>query len=199
MATPTKTVQTQLQAWLEFTAGAAPTFSTPFDCSTILSAAIGIRIARKTSSAFTAGSPNIRIEASIGTTGPWIPIYTYQPAVGASIAATTLNGSVSAAASTFVVTSATNIAAGALVYLGDTSSANWELVRVKGVSGTTITPEEAVVFSHANAAVVSTQAEEIFPTVDLMQYKKIRSVIDDIGSGQNIYAEISLITCDSFG
>ena len=73
------------------------------------------------------------------------------------------SGAVSAGATSFVVSSATNIAVGDLLYLGDSSAANWEIVRVKGVSGTTITPEEAVTFAHANGAAVTDQAETVSP------------------------------------
>jgi hypothetical protein len=83
----------------------------------------------------------------------------FTPAAGASIANTTLNGAVSAAASSFVVTANTNMAAGDVLFLGDSSTSNYELVHVKAVSGTTITPEENVTFAHANGAIVTDQAE----------------------------------------
>lgn len=160
-----------------------------------------IKLARRSGTAFTAGWPNVRIEASSKSTGnsDWIPLYSYQMGVGASIANTTLNGAVSAGATSFVVTAATNIAVGDLLYLGDSSAANWEIVRVKGVSGTTITPEEAVTFAHANGAAVTDQAEVASPAFGCVTFSRMRVVVDNAGSGQTVAAEVAYTTYDSDG
>ena len=198
-STPSKTVQTALIAWQDI-ASAAEVISSAFDCSSKWAGACDIRIGRRTGSAFTAGSPNIRIEASIQTTNKdWTPIFIYQPIVGTNIANTTLNGAVTAGASTFVVTSATNIAVGDILFLGDASAANYELIRVKVVSGTTITPEDVLLFDHANAAIVTDQAEmALTPALDLSCYNRIRTVVDNLSSGQNISVQVTLVTFDSF-
>jgi hypothetical protein len=200
MATvPTKTVQTALIAWQDI-ASAAQVISSAFNGASIWAAAVAIRIARRTGTAFTAGWPNIRLEASFATSGnnTWIPLYTYQPLVGASIVNTTLNGAITANASTFVVTATTNMAIGDLLFLGDPSTANYEIVRIKSISGTTITPEENVVNAHATAALVTDQAEVVFPLLDLSTYVRLRCVADNAGSGQAISVEVQLITFDSF-
>ena len=75
----------------------------------------------------------------------------------------------------------------------------WGLVRVKSISGTTVTPEEPVVFNHANSAIVTDQAEEVFPSFDVSGYTSVRPFIDNSGSGQDISAAVDLITMDSFG
>lgn len=196
--TPTKSLQTDLIAWQDV-ASAAQVIGSGLNVAAIWAAAVFIRLARATGSAFTAGWPNVRIEVSPNTSGgPWAPIFSYQMALGASIANTTLNGSVSANASSFVVTSATNIAAGDILFLGDSSASNYEIVRVKSVSGTTITPEENVVNAHANGALVTDQAEMVAPSLDLSAYRQIRAVVDNAGSGQGIKAEVKLVTFDSF-
>lgn len=200
--TPTKTIQTALLAWTDIasTAGTVNVGSA-FDCSTIWAASVGIRLGRQSGTAFTAGWPNIRIEASkdASANNSWIPIYTYQMQLGATIANTTLSGAVTGGAgATLGVAAATNIAAGDILYLKDTSAANYELVRVVGVSGTTITVEETIVNNHANAAQVTDQAEEVWATFDLSTFKRIRAVVDNAGGGQAFAAEISLITFDSF-
>lgn len=201
MATiPTKTVQTALLAWQDVSS-TAQVISSSFDCSGKWSGAIGISLARRTGTAFTAGWPNIRIEASKKASpdnASWIPIFTYQPGVGSNIVNTTLNGAVSANASTFVVTSATNIAIGDILFLGDSSASNYELVRVKSLSGTTITPEANVVNAHANSAIVTDQAEMAFPAIDLKEYVQLRAVADNANSGQAISVEVTLTTFDSF-
>jgi len=201
MATvPTKTVQTALLAWQDV-ASNAQAISSSFDCSSKWSGSFGISIARRTGTAFTAGWPNVRIEASKKASpdnASWIPLYTYQPNIGGAIVNTTLSGAVSANASTFVVASATNIAKGDILFLGDSSTSNYELVRVKSLSGTTITPEQNVVFAHANSAIVTDQTEVVFPALDLKGYVYIRAVADNAGSGQDISVEVTLTTFDSF-
>ncbi len=201
MATPSKTQNGTLLAWTDVASAACPVGSA-VDVSTKFAATIFVRLGRLTGSAFTAGWPNIRIEASHKSSGDnsWGTLVSFQPAVGASIAATTLNGAVSAGASSFVVTSATNIAAGDLLFLGDSSTSNYEIIRVKSVASTTITPEENVVNAHANAALVTDQAEIFSPAaIDLFSIGRIRAVVDNIGSGQGIKVEIGISYADSVG
>lgn len=194
-----KTQSISVLAWQDI-ASAAMAISSAQSVATKFAATFFIKVARLTGSAFTAGSPNIRIEGSASTTVGWIPLATFQPAIGATIAATTLNGAVSAGASSFVVTSATNIAAGALLFLGHTTlPANYELVRVKSVSGTTITPEEPVVNAHDTGALVTSQAEEYVAQIDCTAIYNLRAVADNISSGQGIKVEVLMTTGDSIG
>lgn len=197
---PNKTIASQPLAWTTVTSGSVNVGSA-IDVSSKWAAAFGIRIARRSGTTFTAGWPNIRIEysTSSGVNNSWIPLYTYQPQIGASIANTSLSGAVSVGASTFAVTSATNISVGDLLFLGDSSTGNFEIVRVKSVSGTTITPEEVIVNAHANGAIVTDQAEIVTPQFDLSMITRLRCVVDNANSGQDISVEISLITQDSFG
>lgn len=198
-ATPNKTIVTpSLLAWTDL-ATTTQQIGTAQNVSAIWAASFSIRLARKTGSAFTAGWPNVRIEASTKASGgPWIPLFNYQMQLGASIAATTLSAGITAGATTFTVTSATNIAAGAILFLADTSTTNYELVRVLSVSGTTITPEEPCVNNHANGAIVTSLAEMTFPAVDLSCYAQVRSVVDNANSGQTISAEVTMTEFASF-
>ncbi len=198
MATPTKVIQTQLLAWTDI-ATANQQISAAFDVSTKFAAQVFIHLARKTGTGFTSGWPNARVEASGKSSGndAWYPVAQVQMAVGASIANTTTNGSISAAASTFVVTANTNMAAGDLLFLEDTSTANYEIVRIKSLSGTTITPEENVTFAHATGKIVTDQAEVYALDIDCRAITRLRVVIDNANSGQTIAAEVSLITFDS--
>jgi hypothetical protein len=172
------------------------------DVASKLAATVFVRLGRRSGSAFTAGWPNVRIEASAKASGDdaWAPVATFQPAVGASIANTTLNGAISAGATTCVVTSATNIADGDILYLGDSSSANWELVRVKDVSGTTITFEEACTFAHGNGSAVTDQAEIFSPAqIDLSAVTRLRAVVDNANGGQTVAVQVLAVTADSIG
>jgi hypothetical protein len=192
----TKNINMALLAWQDINSGNV-TLGTEVNCSSFYAASFGIRIGRRSATAFTAGWPNIRIEASPEATGgSWIPIYVYQPSVGASIANTTLNGAVSANAANFVVASASNIAAGDILFLGDssfnTNTTTYELVRVKTVASTTITTEDPVVNAHPSGAIVTDQAEMYFPALSLLTYSRLRAVLDDDGSGQPMAAQVSL-------
>ena len=185
-------------AWQDIASG-GQVISSAFNCATTYAAAFGVRLGRGTGTAFTANWPNVRIEASTQASGnnTWIPIFSYQMQVGASIANTTLNGAVSANASTFVVAAATNITTGDILFLGDSSTANYEIVRVKSIATTTVTPEENVVNSHTTGAIVTDQAEVTFPAMDLTTYQRVRAVVDNAGSGQAIKAEVQMTTFDS--
>jgi hypothetical protein len=196
--TVNKTQGTALLAWQDI-ATANVVIGSAQDVSTKLAATVFAKLGRRSGTAFTAGWPNIRVELSGKSSGTdtWIPVAVFQPAVGATIVNTTLNGAVSAGATTFVVTSGTNITAGDVLFLGDPSTANYELVRVKSVSGTTVTPEEPVTYAHATAAIVTDQAETYVAQVDLTAVGRIRAVTDNAGSGQSISVEILMVTGDS--
>ncbi len=198
--TITKTQDISLLTWQDI-ASAAIVISSAQDVSTKLGASFFIHIGRRTGSAFTAGWPNARIEVSAKASGndAWVPVMFVTCSGGASLVNTTLNGAVSANASSFVVTANTNIAVGDVLFLGDASAANYELVRVKAVSGTTITPEENVTNSHTTGAIVTDQAEMFFGAIDLTSIARVRAVVDNIGSGQNIAARVMMNTGDSIG
>lgn len=188
MATPTKTEDIALLAW-QAVASAACAASSARDASTLLGVGIGIKLARTTGTAFTAGWPNVRVEVSPASSGndAWQAASVFQPAVGASIANTTLSGAVTAGDTTCGVASATNIAVGDLLFLGHTTdTTKYELVRVKGVSGTTITFEEACTYAHDSGAQVTDQAEQWACELDLTSWARYRVVADNAGSGQGI-------------
>lgn len=201
MATiPTKTAQTALIAWQDV-ASAALVVGSALDVSSKWGGAYEVRLGRRTGTAFTAGSPNIRIEASLQTSGNlWTPVDIFQPFVGATIGSTTLNGALSASDTTIVLTSGTNFLVGDIIFLGHSSAANYELVRVKTKSTNTLTVEEAISFAHANAAIVTSQAEEVicYPPLNLTSYMRLRAIVDNLGSGQDISVQVALTTFDSF-
>lgn len=198
--TPSKTIGTSLHAWQDI-ASAAQVISSVITVTTVWAVAFMIQLARGTGTAFTAGWPNVRVEASGKASGndTWVPLLTLQPEVGASIVNTTLNGAVSAGATTCVVTSATNIAIGDRLFLGHTTTvANYEIVGVKLVSGTTVTFEEACTNAHDTGALVTDQTFERFPVLDVAAYSRIRVILDNANSGQAIKAQVLYNTFDSF-
>jgi hypothetical protein len=120
-----------------------------------------------------------------------IPDACYTMAAGASIANTTLNGAVSAAATTITVTSATNIAAGDLLFLSHGSlTANYEVVRVASVSGTTVTIDGSVINAHDNGATVTDQAERFcIPALNVTGLSRVRAKLIN-QSGQTVAARM---------
>ena len=201
--TPTKTAATGgriLQDWnASGIATANVLIGSSLDVSGLLAALVTIQMVRGSGTAFTAGWPNVRIEVSAKTSGTdsWVPIFEYQMAVGASLVNTTLNGAVSAGATTFVVTAATNIAAGDLLCLANSTYSVCEIVRVKSVSGTTITPEEPVTNAYSNGDTVRDQSEVASVQIDLSSVMRLRSIVDNAGSGQTMNARVLCSTLDS--
>jgi hypothetical protein len=195
--TPVKAVQTDLIAWQDITSGNA-VISAGFDVSSKRAASFGIFLGRLGGTAFTAGWPNVRIDASPFASGnTWIPLFTYQMAVGASIANTTLSAGPASGAATFTVAAITNITPGDLLFLKDSSAVNYEIVRVKNIATTTVTPEDPLNNAHANASVVTDQAEVVFPAANLEPYVRVRAVVDNAGSGQSLAARVTLTSYNS--
>jgi len=160
-----------------------------------------VKFGRRSGTAFTAGWPNIRFEVSPSDSGDsdWYAKYSYQPAVGASIANTTLNGAVSANATSIVVASATNIAAGDVLFVSGNTNAGNEVVRVRSVSGTTINLESGtpIVADKNTGNQVTDQAELASGfAFNCETFRRIRAVIDNANSGQTIAVEVSYTTHD---
>jgi hypothetical protein len=188
----------QLLAWTDFSNGTiTPGSEQPV--TTKMAAKVYVQFARKANTALTAGFPNVRVEGnaySSGNNDKWSVLGTVSMAVGSSVAATTLSAGASAGASTFTVTSATGITAGDVLFLGDSSTGNYEIVRVKSMSGTTVTPEEALIYAHASGSTVTDQAEKQPLDVDLRGVQRIRLVPDN-SSGAAVAIEASVAYMDS--
>lgn len=198
MATMSKTAGTTLLAWADLAPGNV-TIGSPVNVDTKYGATIFFRLGRRSGTAFTANWPNLRVEASAKASGndAWVPMATFTPGVGSSIASTTLNGAVSAGATSFVVASSTNIAVGDILFLkGDTDAGN-ELIRVKSIVTTTVTPEEAVTYAHASGNAVTDQAEMFAAPLDLTAITRLRVVFDNLNSGQLCAAEVLMVTGDA--
>ena len=122
------------------------------------------------------------------------PILRLLMPAGASIAATTNSSGITAGATSFPVASATNIAAGALLYVGDPTAAQWEIVRVQSVATLTITIDGAFQFNHATGQVVTSQAEIVtIPAIDITGLARVRVACLN-QSGQSVYAEAIGVT-----
>lgn len=200
MATFSKTTDnTAHLAWTDI-ASAAQNIPSAIDVSGKMAIGIWIKMGRKSSTAFTAGWPNFRVEGSSKSSGNdnWAVLANFQPPVGASISSTTANGAISGGAGSCTVTSATNIAVGDYLFLGHTTTpGNYELVRVKSVSGTTVTFEENCTNAHDNGCVISDQSEHFYIEIGCATQTRIRVVTDNANSSRDIAVEIRYVLLDS--
>ena len=160
-----------------------------------------VKFGRRSGTAFTAGWPNIRFEVSSTDSGngDWFTQYSYRPEVGASIANTTLNGAVLANATSIVVASATNIAAGDRLFVKGNSDSENEVVLVKSVSGTTINLDDGtpIVAAKNTGNAVTDQAELASFAFGCETLRRIRAVVDNAGSGQTIAVEVAYTLFDA--
>ena len=187
--------------WAAATAADSAIVSADISCTTKLVIAISTTFARSGSSAFTTGKgPRVRVETSLAASGVdnFSPYDFRQIADGLNIASTTVNGAISAGASSFVVTSATNFVAGEYVFVGDASTANYEVVQIRSISGTTLNIVGTFQNSHTTGATVTSQAENPAPiTIDLSAFQRVRIIMDSIGSGQSFFFRTGYGTLDS--
>ena len=204
--TTTTLTKTAAQALLAHTqqATAVVTVGTAVDVSTKLGPATAfVKMGRTVATALT-NNVKFRIEGSAKTSGndEWVPIYEWQSANGLTAASsTTVNdGAFTAGDTTFVVTSATGLAAGDILYVRETGTpANSEWLRIASMSGTTVTLEEACTRSHTNGVNVADLGELMRIGLDLSGHVRIRLVVDSASSasGQTVDVIAWLVTADS--
>jgi hypothetical protein len=195
MPAPTKTLSRDLLTPQGVGAGAHVT-GTPIDVSGVHSLGLTMWLGRANGTAHVSPWARITIEGCPSATDDsmFAPIATLLMPAGSSVASTTTNGPVSAGATSFVVTSATNIAAGAFLWVGDSNTANWEVVRVVGVASNTVTIEGAFMYSHETARGVQSQAEIVtIPSLDITGLARVRARCSNY-SGQGVNARALGVT-----
>jgi hypothetical protein len=177
------------------TASNDATNGTALDVSDVYNAGVRIRMGRGTGTAFTV-APTIRLQVT-GKTSPtendWATIAAYSPQLGTSVASQAVSGTVSAGATTFGVAASTNFAAGDCLFLHNTTIANSEFVRLKSISGTTITPIAALVNAQTGSTCRDQSEEYSMGFVDFTPYQKARLQVDGSGSGQAVVVEAALV------
>lgn len=195
MSAPTKTLSVVLLSPQGIATGARVA-GTPVDVSGVHTLGLTMWLARANGTAHVSPWATLVIEGnpSASDDSMWGPIAALQMPAGASVASTTTNGAVSAGATSFTVTSATNIAAGALLWVGDSNSANWEVVRVVSVATNTVTIEGAFMYSHESARGVQSQAELVtIPSIDITGLARVRARCSNY-SGQGVNARALGVT-----
>jgi hypothetical protein len=206
VVTTTTPVKTAAQALLAHTqqATAAITIGSAVDVSAKLGpATVFVKMGRTVATALSA-NVKFRLESSAKTSGndEWVPLYEWQSTNGLTAASsTTLNdASVSAADTTFTLTSGTGFIAGDHVYLRETGTpANSEWVRAKSIATNDLTIEEGLTRGHTNGINVSDLAESWCIPIDVSGHARIRLVVDtaSAASGQTVDVIGWLVTLDS--
>lgn len=198
-----KTAGTALLAHTQ-QATATVTVGSAIDASTKVGPATAfVKMGRTVATALT-NNVKFRIESSAKASGndEWFPISEWTSANGLTAAsASTLNDSAFNAGDTsFTITSATGFTAGDTIYVRETGTpGNSEWERIAGVSGTTITLEEAVTRNHTNGVTITDLAEMWAIPLDLSGAVRIRLVVDtaSAASGQTVDVIAWLVTADS--
>lgn len=166
---------------------------TALDVSADYEGAVRILVGRSTGTAWTV-PPIIRLEASFATSPDetqWALIDKFSPALGNAIGSTTVSGTASAGATTFVLTSNTNFASGNLLFLKNGTLANSEWRR-GSLATSTYTTDAPLVFPQTGSSVLN-QAEE-FPLyiLSLLGINKLRISVDNFGTGQAIIVKATI-------
>lgn len=198
MPSPSKTVGVSIFAWQDLANGNV-LISSDIDVEDLFSAAFHVQLARRSGSAFNAGWPTVRIEASSDDAGTdnWIPIHEYVMSTGASIANTTLSSGLTAGNATCSVTSGTNIASKDFLFIeGDTDAGN-EVLMVRSVASTTVNFEQNCAYSHSSGNAVTDQAEKYIQRIDVSEFSRLRVVVNNAGSGQTVATRIDMTSLDA--
>lgn len=205
MSTVTTLTKTQGGVLLAHTqqATAVVTVGAAVDVSTKFAARIFVRMGRSVTTALT-NEVTFRLEASAKSAAndEWYPVIQWTSVNGktAANASTVNDAAFNAGDTTFVITSATGIAAGDIVYLRETGTpANSEWVRVATVSGTTITLEEGTTRGHTNGIATADLGEAFTFSVNCMDIGRLRLVVDtaSAASGQTVDVIGWIVTLDS--
>lgn len=200
-ATPTKTGSRSLLAHTQ-QATATITVGAWVDVSAWFAARIAIYMGRTVATALT-NEVLFRLEGSYASSGDdgFFTIFERTSSKGKTAASsTTLNGATSAGATTYVVTSATGIAAGDVIYLRETGTpANSEWTQVKSMSSTTVTPFNNLTRAHTSGINVADLGEVLSWTEDLSSVLRVRLIVDAAtnASGQTVDVLALISTLDA--
>lgn len=161
------------------------------DVSTYLAARMGVSLGRTNGTALT-NEVTFRLQGSLKDSGDdeAFDIYAFTSATGKTAGnSTTLSAGTSAGATTFGVASATGIAAGSKLYLRETGTpGDSEWCEVLSISGTTVTPVDALTRAHTSGITVTTRHERWAWSESLAGIKRIRLIVDAAtsASGQTV-------------
>lgn len=168
------------------------------DVSTKLAATIFIFFGRMATTALTVGC-RFRIEASSSSSGNnWIPLTTFQTNVETS-EEEAVTGTVNSGQKVITVDSTTNLTVGDIIFISNTTIGDSEWHRIKSVvTNTSVTVEDDLANAQTGATIFD-RAELYVAQLDLTSIGRIRVVVDNTGTGQQVAAKIEMVTGDSIG
>jgi hypothetical protein len=205
--TTTTLTKTAAQALLAHTAQATAsvTVGSAVDVSTKVGPATAfVKMGRTTTTACGAQLA-FRLEGSAKTSGndEWVPIYEWTSANATTTcnASTVATTNITAGDTSFTIAASTGITGGDLLYLRNATTANSEWVRVKSVSGTTITLEEGTTRSHVITTTTTQDFAEMWAIpIDIAGHVRVRLVVNSnnvTATGQTVDVIAWLVTADS--
>lgn len=186
-STPVKSTAIALLALTQI-ATAAVQVGSAIDVSGKFALRAFIKYGRTVTTALT-NELTFRLEASAGTgNDEWYPIAQWTSTVGkTTTVAPTLNGATTAGNTTCIVSSGTSIVAGDILYFRETGTpGNSEWSRVKGISGTTVTFEEAQTRNHTNGITITRLAEQFNMEIDVAAISRVRLVVDTASAASGV-------------
>ena len=195
MATFSKT-NNQTLFTLASTAASTVAISSAISTTTLLGGLIYCRFGRRAATAAGAGV-NIRLEASSASSGDntWFPFAIFTTAF-AACEAEAVSGTVNSGTNVITVASTTNLTAGDIIFIDNSTIGNSEWGRIKSiVSNTSVTIEDNLV----NAQTGSTMYDsaEIYPPVAIPDgVCRIRCVVDGSSFTQAFAFEAKYSTID---
>jgi len=200
MATYTKTQGTSVLT-LQSVASGAVLISTAIDVSGKIAVTLFIHFGRRATTALTVGC-QIRIEGSSKSSGDghWYPLFIYTTDVAAA-ESEAVTGTNNAGQNVITVASTTNLSAGDVIYIDNSTIGNSEWHRIKSVvTNTSITLEDNLAHAQNSGSATIYDQAQIFRAVDIncRALGRLRVVVDDSGTGQAIAIEVDMVSADSF-
>lgn len=199
MASFLKTIQTALLSLQTVTSGDVVS-SSVLDVSTKLSANVMIRFGRKAATALTVGT-RIRIEVSAKASGDedWFPLSSFLSNI-ALVGDEAVSGTCNAGQAVIAMSSTTGFLVGDLVFIVNSTFGNSEFGRIKSVStNTSITLEKNLANAQTGATVYAGAQFFVAPSLDLSGVTRLKAVVANSGTGQDVAVDAQIITCDSIG
>lgn len=198
MATYSKTQGTSVLS-LQTVSSGNVLISSVIDVSSVIAAAMFIHFGRTATTALTVGA-QFRIEGSSKSSGDghWYPLFIYTTDIATS-ESEAVTGTVNSGQAVITCASTTNLTAGDIIFIKNSTIGNSEWGRIASVStNTSVTIEDNLV----NAQTGSTMYDQgqIFRVVDIncRALGRLRLVVDNTGTGQTVAVEAHCITADSF-
>lgn len=196
----TKTVGTSVMA-LQTVSASSVAISSVVDTANKLGATIFIHFGRESVTAAGAGV-NIRIEGSSRSSlnGHWYPLATFTTGF-AACETEPLTATEPAGETVIAVASTTNLTAGDLIFIFNTTIGSSEWHRIKSISGgASVTIEDGLLFEQTAAASDIFDGAEMFVAqLDLTSISRLRVVADGSLFTQAFAIEVDMITFDSIG